>query len=145
VGHDRKRAWIDRHIITVVRPGHFLVQSVSALALDQGEVGSFALDVSQVRLPSDGRLIEVPLLAGLEFLLASRRARYHTTWRRRASGSPASRWPSGVIRLVLRASTRASSRCRRGPGGGPGGDRSGDSTPLLQAKAALESYRTRAF
>ncbi len=31
------RAWIDRDVIAVVRPGHFPVQSVSALTLDQGE------------------------------------------------------------------------------------------------------------
>ena len=151
------RAWIDRDVIAVVRPGHFPVQSVSALTLDQGEVGSSALDVSQVRLPADGRLIEVPLLAGVDPLLTlsrSRRAWISVTY----SGgvmpdaplydlAQACVWITSEL-LAERRNPSGAARIRQGKfelQARPWGDRSGDSTLLLQAKAALEPYRAQAL
>jgi hypothetical protein len=151
------RAWIDRDVIAVVRPGHFPVQSVSALTLDQGEVGSFALDVAQVRLPADGRLIEVPLLAGVDPLLTlsrSRRAWISVTY---SGGVPpdaplydlaqACIWITSEL-LAERRNPSGAARVRQGKfelQARPWGDRSGDSTLLLQAKAALEPYRAQAL
>lgn len=147
------RAWIDRDGITVVRPGHFPVQSVSALTLDQGECGTTALDVSQVRLPADGRLIEVPLLVGVDPLLAlsrSRRAWIALTY---TGGFSPGALPNDLRQACIWVTSELLAE-RRNPSGAallrqgkfelqarPWGDRSGDSTLLIQAKAALESYR----
>jgi hypothetical protein len=56
------RALLDRDAALTVRPGHFPVQSVASLAIELGQGQSLALDVSQVELPADGRLIEAPYL-----------------------------------------------------------------------------------
>ncbi len=151
------RAWIDRDVIAVVRPGHFPVQSVSALTLDQGEVGSFALDVAQVRLPADGRLIEVPLLAGVDPLLTlsrSRRAWIGVTYTGGVMPdaplydlAQACIWITSEL-LAKRRNPSGAARIRQGKfelQARPWGDRSGDSTLLLQAKAALEPYRAQAL
>ncbi len=151
------RAWIDRDVIAVVRPGHFPVQSVSALTLDQGEVGSSALDVAQARLPADGRLIEVPLLAGLDPLLTlsrSRRAWISVTYTGGVMPdaplydlAQACVWITSEL-LAERRNPSGAARVRQGKfelQARPWGDRSGDSTLLLQAKAALEPYRAQAL
>ncbi|HKW22924.1 MAG TPA: hypothetical protein VJO13_16175 [Ktedonobacterales bacterium] len=151
------RAWIDRDAIAVVRPGHFPVQSVSALTLDQGEAGAFALDIAQVRLPSDGRLIEAPLLAGIDPLLAlsrSHRAWISVTY---VGGITPGALPYDLAQacvwitselLAERRNPTGAARIRQGKfelQARPWGDRSGDSTLLLQAKAALEPYRAQAI
>lgn len=151
------RAWIDRDTVAVVRPGHFPVQSVSALTLDQGEVGATMLDVSRAHLPSDGRLIEVPLLADVDPLLAlsrSRRAWISVTY---TGGvipgalpydlAQACVWITSEL-LAERRNPTGAARLRQGKfelQARPWGDRSGDSTLLLQAKAALEPYRAHAL
>ncbi|HEX5156482.1 MAG TPA: hypothetical protein VFW17_04635 [Ktedonobacterales bacterium] len=156
-GMPGSRAWIDRDVIAVVRPGHFPVQSVSALTLDQGEAGAFALDVAQVRLPSDGRLIEVPLLSGIDPLLALSRSL--RTWisvsyvggvtlgAQPYDLAQACVWITSEL-LAERRNPSGAARIRQGRfelQARPWGDRSGDSTLLLQAKAALEPYRAQAL
>jgi hypothetical protein len=156
-GMPGSRAWIDRDVIAVVRPGHFPVQSVSALTLDQGEAGAFALDVAQVRLPSDGRLIEVPLLSGIDPLLALSRSL--RTWisvsyvggvtlgAQPYDLAQACVWITSEL-LAERRNPTGAARIRQGKfelQARPWGDRSGDSTLLLQAKAALEPYRAQAL
>jgi hypothetical protein len=151
------RAWIDRDVIAVVRPGHFPVQSISALTLDQGESGVFALNVAQVRLPSDGRLIEAPLLAGIDPLLAlSRSLRTWISVTYVGGVTPgalpydlaqACVWVTSEL-LAERRNPSGAARIRQGKfelQARPWGDRSGDSTLLLQAKAALEPYRAQAL
>ncbi|HEU5349826.1 MAG TPA: hypothetical protein VFU63_14545, partial [Ktedonobacterales bacterium] len=151
------RAWLDRDGVAVMRLGHFPVQSVSALTLDQGECGSFALDVAQVRLPSDGRLIEIPLRTGVDPLLAlsrSRRAWVSVTY---MGGVMPGALPYDLAQACIWMTSELLAE-RRNPSGAalirqgkfemqarPWGDRSGDTTLLLQAKAALEPYRARAL
>lgn len=151
------RAWIDRDVVAVVRPGHFPVQTVSALTLDQGDPGAFALDVAQVRLSSDGRLIEVPLLANVNSPLAlsrSRRAWISVTYSGGVTSSamPYDLWQACIWitseLLAERRNPSGAARIRQGKfemQARPWGDRSGDSTLLLQAKAALDPYRAHAL
>jgi hypothetical protein len=151
------RAWIDRDVLAIVRPGHFPVQAVSALTLDQGEAGAFALDVAQVRLPSDGRLIEAPLQAGIDPLLAlSRSLRTWISVTYVGGITPgvlsydlaqACIWVTSEL-LAERRNPSGAARIRQGKfelQARPWGDRSGDSTLLLRAKAALEPYRAQAL
>ena len=151
------RAWIDRDAVAVVRPGHFPVQSASALTLDQGEWGAMTLDVSQVRLPADGRLIEASLLAGIDPLLAlsrSRRAWLSVTYIGGVTPgalpydlAQACVWITSAL-LAERRNPTGAARVRQGKfelQARPWGDHSGDSTLLLQAKAALEPYRAHAL
>lgn len=151
------RALLDRDMVAVVRPGHFPVQSVSALTLDQGEYGTLTLDVAQARLPSDGRLIEVPLMAGGDPLLAlsrSRSAWLNVTYIGGVTPgalpydlAQACIWMTSEL-LAERRNPSGAARIRQGKfemQARPWGDRSGDSTLLLQAKAALEPYRAHAL
>jgi hypothetical protein len=151
------RALLDRNMVAVVRPGHFPVQSVSALTLDQGEYGTLTLDVAQARLPSDGRLIEVPLMAGGDPLLAlsrSRSAWLNVTYTGGVTPgalpydlAQACIWMTSEL-LAERRNPSGAARIRQGKfemQARPWGDRSGDSTLLLQAKAALEPYRAHAL
>jgi hypothetical protein len=151
------RAWIDRDTIAVVRPGHFPVQSVSALTLDQGECGSLALDVTQARLSGEGRLIEAPVVTGVDPLLAlsrSQRAWISVTY---IGGVTPGALPYDLAQACIWITSELLAQ-RRNPSGAarirqgkfelqarPWGDRSGDSTLLLQAKAALQPYRAQAF
>ena len=151
------RAWIDRDGIAVVRPGHFPVQSVSALTLDQGECGSLTLDAAQARLAGDGRLIEIPLLTGTDPLLAlsrSQRAWVSVTY---SGGVTPGALPYDLAQACIWITSELLAQ-RRNPSGAalirqgkfelqarPWGDHSGDSTLLLQAKAALAPYRIHAF
>jgi hypothetical protein len=150
------RAWIDRDTILVIRPGHFPVQSVSALTLDRAECGISTLDVTQARLPAAGRIIEVPLLAGIEPLLTlsrSRRAWISVTYTGGVTPgalpydlAQACVWVTSEL-LAERRNPSGAARIRQGQfemQARPWGDRSGDSTLLLQAKAALEPYRVHA-
>lgn len=151
------RAWIDRDTIAIVRPGHFPVQSVSALTLDQGEYGSLTLDAAQARLTGDGRLIEIPLLTGVDPLLAlsrSQRAWISVTYTGGVTPgalpydlAQACVWITSEL-LAQRRNPTGAARIRQGKfelQARPWGDRSGDSTLLLQAKAALAPYRAQAF
>ena len=151
------RAWIDRDTIAVVRPGHFPVQSLSALVLDQGECGTLALDVAQARLTGEGRLIEIPLLTGVDPLLAlsrSQRAWVSVTYTGGVTPgalpydlAQACVWITSEL-LAQRRNPTGAARIRQGKfelQARPWGDHSGDSTLLLQAKAALEPYRAQAF
>jgi hypothetical protein len=151
------RAWIDRDTIAVIRPGHFPVQSVGALTLDQGEWGMSALDVAQARLPADGRLIEVPLLVGGDPLLALSRSRHAWIEVTYVGGVTPGALPYDLAQACIWITSELLAE-RRNPTGAahirqgkfelqarPWGDRSGDSTLLLQAKAALEPYRVRAL
>jgi hypothetical protein len=56
------RAHLDRDGVLVVRPGHFPVQSVSALSVELGQGQTLAFDASQIELPSAGRVIALPYL-----------------------------------------------------------------------------------
>ncbi|HKT40519.1 MAG TPA: hypothetical protein VJR48_19260, partial [Ktedonobacterales bacterium] len=156
-GMPGSRAWIDRDVIAVVRPGHFPVQSVSSLTLDQGEVGAFALDVAQAQLPSDGRLIEVPLFAGIDPLLALSRSLRTWISVTYVGGITPGALPYDLTQACIWVTSELLAE-RRNPSGAarirqgkfelqarPWGDRSGDSTLLLQAKAALEPYRAQAL
>src|SRR5690242_7261701 len=64
-GMPSARAALDRDNVLLVRPGHFPVQSVAALAVESLPGQSFSLDVTQLELPTNGRLIEAPLFAAL--------------------------------------------------------------------------------
>jgi hypothetical protein len=158
------RAHLDRDQVLVVRPGHFPVQSVSALSLELGQGQSLAFDVTQMELPTAGRLVELPYLlqaspsVGQQMLLESRGlSRAHRQWAvltyvggLNAGAVPydlqqACVWvvsdflgyrqnPSGAAELRLGKKVVVA-RLR--------GDLSGDSILLLQAKAALEAYKER--
>ncbi|HEX6542148.1 MAG TPA: hypothetical protein VF040_10375 [Ktedonobacterales bacterium] len=151
------RAWIDRDGMAVVRPGHFPVQSVSALMLDQGESGTLTLDVSRVRLPSDGRLIEASPHSDSDPQVAlsrSRRAWISVTY---SGGVVPGEIPYDLMQacvwitselLAERRNPTGAARIRQGKfdlQARPWGDHSGDSTLLLQAKAALAPYRAQAL
>jgi hypothetical protein len=151
------RAWIDRDAILMMRPGHFPVQSVSTLTLDQSAWGTSILDVTQARLPAAGRIIEVPLLAGIEPLISlsrSRRAWISATYLGGVTPgalpydlAQACVWITSEL-LAERRNPSGAARIRQGKfemQARPWGDRSGDSTLLLQAKAALEPYRAHAL
>jgi hypothetical protein len=61
-GMPTSRAYIDRDNTIVVRPGHFPVQSITALTIEFGQSQSLALDVSAPELMTVGRVAEVPYL-----------------------------------------------------------------------------------
>lgn len=150
-------AWLDRDVVAVVRPGHFPVQSVGALTLDQGAYGILALDVVQARLPSGGRLIEIPLMAGGDPLLALSRSRGAWLSVTYTGGITPGALPYDLAQACIWITSELLAE-RRNPSGAarirqgkfemqarPWGDRSGDSTLLLQAKSALEPYRAHAL
>jgi hypothetical protein len=56
------RAYISRDNVITVRPGHFPVQSITALTIEFGQGQSLALDVSAPELMTVGRIVEVPYL-----------------------------------------------------------------------------------
>lgn len=158
------RAHIDRDGVLVVRPGHFPVQSVSALSVELGQGQSLAFDISQLELPTDGRLVELPYLIGAspsvgqQLLLETRglsRARRQWAVLTYIGGfnagavpfevQQACAWvvsdilgyrqnPAGAAELRL-GKKEVVTRLR--------GDLSGDSILLLQAKAVLEAYKER--
>jgi hypothetical protein len=158
------RAHLDRDQVLVVRPGHFPVQSVSALAIELGQGQSLTFDTTQIELPSTGRLVELPYLlqasptVGQQSLLESRglsRGRHQWATLTYLGGftagavpydlQQACAWvvsdllgyrqnPSGAAELRL-GKKEVVTRLR--------GDLSGDSILLLQAKTALEPYKER--
>ncbi|HEX8997107.1 MAG TPA: hypothetical protein VF812_13850 [Ktedonobacterales bacterium] len=54
------RAWQEPDGTLVVRPGRFPIQLVTALSVETSPGAALALDVTQIELPGDGRLIEYP-------------------------------------------------------------------------------------
>jgi hypothetical protein len=158
------RALFDRDGVLALRPGHFPVQSVSALSVESAPGQSLALDVTQIEVASSGRLIEasspvaVGGLPGQPYL-----------WENGGVSRSARQWVAvtylgglmvGAVPYDLRQA------CvwlvsdllgqRRNPTGAamvrmgrfelqarPRGDTSGESILMTQAKAALEPYRER--
>jgi hypothetical protein len=158
------RAHLDRDQVLVVRPGHFPVQSVSALSIELGQGQSLAFDVTQVELPSAGRLVELPYLlqaspnVGQQLLLESRGlSRTHRQWAviSYVGGLTAGTVPYDVQQacvwvvsdfLGYRQNPAGAAEVRLGKKEVVTrlrGDLSGDSILLLQAKAALEIYKER--
>lgn len=157
-------AWLDRDSVLVVRPGHFPVQTVMALALELGAGQTLSLDVSQVELPSGGRLIETPLLVANPPVLSQplllgaaglSRARRQWATVTYTGGLPAGAVPYDVRQACVWVASELLGQ-RRNPTGAAGvrlgkyelqqrprTDPTGDSLLLLQAKAALEPYRDR--
>ena len=61
-GMPSMRAYLDRDRVLAIMPGHFPVQSVSAVAVEFGQGQSLTLDAAQCELQSSGRLVELPYL-----------------------------------------------------------------------------------
>jgi hypothetical protein len=158
------RAHLDRDRVLVVRPGHFPVQSVAALSVEFGQGQSLAFDVSQAELPSAGRLVELPYLLGgspnpgQQALLASgglSRARRQWAVITYTGGFTPGATPFDVQQacawvvsdfLGYRQNPAGAAEVRLGKKAlvaRQRGDLIGDSILLLQAKAALESYKER--
>jgi hypothetical protein len=163
-GMPSARAHIDRDQVLVVRPGHFPVQSVTALSIELGQGQTLSFDVSQVELPSTARLVELPYLLGAspspgqQLLLESRglsRARRQWAVLTYTGGFTPGALPYDVqlaCALVVsdllggRQNPTGAAELRLGKKGlvaRQRGDLSGDSILLLHAKAALEAYKER--
>ena len=56
------RAYLDRDRVLAIMPGHFPVQSVSAVAIELGQGQSLTLDATQIELPTSARVVEFPYL-----------------------------------------------------------------------------------
>lgn len=155
------RAWLEPDGALVVRPGHFPIQSVTALSVETSPGAALALDVTQAELPTDGRLIELPstVLSGATVGAASPSpalARGRRAWVSLSyTGGPAT--PGAIPYDLRQACLWVVSDLlaqRRNPTGAaavrmgrfelqarPRTDPSGDSLLLLRAKAALQAYR----
>lgn len=161
-GMPSARAALDRDSVLLLRPGHFPIQSVAALAVESLPGQSLSLDVTQLELPSNGRLIEVPLFAALAAapgqplplsgfgLSRARRAWVTLTY---TGGIPAGAVPYDVQQACIWVASELLA-VRRNPSGAalvrqgkfelqarPRGDTTADSILMHQAKAALEPYR----
>ncbi len=158
------RAALDRDGVLVVRPGHWPVQSVSALAIDLGDGQTLTLDATQVELASGGRLIELPYLLstvpGPGQVLVLETAGLSRTRRQWATLTYTGGISIGAVPYdVQQACVWVTSELlaeRRNPTGAAvmrlgkyeiqarlRGDETGDSLLLMQAKAALAPYRER--
>ncbi|HKV83328.1 MAG TPA: hypothetical protein VJN88_02150 [Ktedonobacterales bacterium] len=163
-GLPSSRAAFDRDGVLALRPGHFPVQSVSALGVECAPGQSLSLDVTQIEIASSGRLIEAPSLAVSAGLPVQ-----PSLWEYGGVSRSARQWvavtyigglPVGAVPYDLRQA------CvwlvsdllgqRRNPSGAamvrmgrfelqarPRGDTTGESILMTQAKAALEAYRER--
>jgi len=154
------RAALDRDNVLLVRPGHFPVQSVAALAVESLPGQSLSLDVTQLELPTNGRLIEAPLSAALAAapgqplagsgLSRARRAWVTLTY---TGGIPVGAVPYDMQQACIWVASELLA-VRRNPSGAalvrqgkfelqarPRGDTTADSILIHQAKAALEPYR----
>lgn len=148
------RAWQEPDGTLVIRPGRFPIQTVSALSVETSPGVAFALDVTQIELPGDGRLIEVPAsaLSGASLGLA----RGSRAWASLSStAGPA--LPGATPYDLRQACVWVTSDLlgqRRNPTGAaavrmgrfelqarPRTDPTADSILLAQAKAALQAYR----
>jgi hypothetical protein len=155
------RAWLEPDGTLVVRVGHFPIQTVTALSVETAPGAALALDVTQIELASEGRLVEAPPSAlgaaqAGAINLAPGLTRGGRGWLSLSyTGGPAT---AGATPYDLRQA------CiwvvsdllgqRRNPTGAasvrmggfelqarPRTDPSGDSLLLIQAKAALQAYR----
>ena len=156
------RAALDRDGVLVIRPGHFPVQSLAAVAVELGQGQSISFDPTQAELPSAGRLIEIPYLLGgaltpgqvllLETSGLSRSRRQWATLTYTAGLTPGAVPYDVQLACVWITSEQLAER--RNPAGAASirqgkyqldarlrGDTSGDSILLLQAKHALAPYR----
>lgn len=61
-GMPSMRAYLDRDRVLAIMPGHFPVQSVSAVAVEFGQGQSLTLDASAAEVQTTGRLVELPYL-----------------------------------------------------------------------------------
>ena len=158
------RAALDRDGVLVIRPGHWPVQSVSAVAAELGDGQTLALDAAQAELASGGRLVEVPYLLSaapapgqvlvLETAGLSRSRRQWATLSY-TGGIPIGAVPYDVQQACVWVTSELLAE-RRNPTGAAAmrlgkyqiearlrGDETGDSLLLMQAKAALAPYRER--
>ena len=156
------RANLDRDGVLVVRPGHFPVQSVTALAIELGQGQTLSIDTTQLELPSGGRLIEAPYLLftapnpgqvlGCPGAGLSRVRRQWVTLTYTGGLTPGA-LPYDVRQACIWVASELLAE-RRNPTGAAAvrqgkfelqarlrGDVSPDSLLLAQAKAALEPYR----
>ncbi|WIG60009.1 MAG: hypothetical protein OJF49_002757 [Ktedonobacterales bacterium] len=156
------RANLDRDGVLVVRPGHFPVQSVTALAIDLGQGQTLSFDATQVQLASNGRVIELPYLLstapnpgqvlGCPGVGLSRVRRQWVTLTYTGGLTPGA-LPYDVRQACIWVASELLAE-RRNPTGAAAvrqgkfelqarlrGDASPDSLLLAQAKAALEPYR----
>ncbi len=155
------RAWLEPDGALVMRPGHFPIQSVTALSVETSPGAALALDTTQAELPTDGRLIELPstALSGATIgaaNLSPALARGGRAWLSLSyTGGPAT--PGAIPYDLRQACLWVVSDLlaqRRNPTGAaavrmgrfelqarPRTDPSGDSLLLIQAKAALQVYR----
>lgn len=157
-------AWLDRDAVLVLRPGHFPVQSVSVLALNDGIGGTLSLDVAQALIESGGRLIELAqpgslaaraggALTGLVLGISrSRRGWATVTY---SGGIPVGSVPRDIEQACVWMASELLAQ-RRNPTGAaevrlgkmgllqrPRTDPNGTSLLLLRAREALEPYRER--
>lgn len=158
------RAALDRDQVLAVRPGHFPVQSVSALAIEFGQGQNLAFDVTQIELPAAGRLVHLPYLLqaspspGQQLLLESRglsRSRRQWAVLTYVGGFNAGALPYDIQQacawvvsdlLAFRQNPTGAAEMRLGKKALVArlrGDLTGDSILLLRAKAALEPYKER--
>ncbi|HZC04213.1 MAG TPA: hypothetical protein VE338_01090 [Ktedonobacterales bacterium] len=153
------RAWLEPDGTLAVRPGHFPAQSITALSVETSPGAALALDVTQIELAGDGRLIELPIstLGGMRGVgVAPGLTRGGRGWLSLSyTGGPAS--PGATPYDLRQACVWVVSDLlgqRRNPTGAatvrmggfelqarPRTDPSGDSLLLIQAKAALQPYR----
>ena len=158
------RAALDRDGVLVIRPGHWPVQSVSALAIDLGDGQTLSLDATQVELASGGRLVELPYLLsaapgpGRVLVLATAglsRSRRQWATLTYTGGISIGAVPYDVQQACVWVTSELLAE-RRNPTGAAAmkmgkyeiqarlrGDETGDSLLLMQAKAALAPYRER--
>jgi hypothetical protein len=159
-GMPGSRAWLDRDHVLCLRPGHFPVQSVVALALEAAPGQALSLDVAQVELVASGRLIEMPLavdpLQNGQVIFAGEgvsRGRRRWVAATYTGGIAVGAVPYDVRQACIWVVSELLGQ-RRNPTGAalvrqgkfelqarPCGDRIGDSLLLVQAKAALGLYR----
>ncbi|HLZ23426.1 MAG TPA: hypothetical protein VKQ30_15035 [Ktedonobacterales bacterium] len=166
-GMPSARASLDRDGVLLLRPGHFPIQSVTALAVELGQGDSLTFDVTQIELPSGGRLIEIPylLLAGsptpgqqliLETFGLSRARRQWATVTYTGGVTPgavpydlqqAAVWVASDL-LAQRRNPSGAAVVRQGKfelQARLRGDATDDSILLNHAKEALEPFRVRAM
>ena len=160
------RAQIDRDNVIVVMPGHWPVQSVTALSVEFGQGQTLALDVSQVEQQVTGRLVEVPYLllggptVGQQLMLETRGlSRSQRQWAvlTYTGGITAGNVPWDIQQAAVYITSELLSQ-RINPTGAAEfdlgkakttqrqrGDLVGDSILLLRAHDLLEYYRAEAW
>ncbi len=159
-GMPGRRALLDVDGTLVMRPGHFPLQSVASLAVQAPSGETQNLDLSLAQVTGEGRLIEAPLVftgGGPFAVLPAALSRAGRQWVivTYTGGFAAGAVPYDVQQACVWVASELLAQ-RRNPSGAaftkqgkfelllrPRGDTSGDSILLLQAKAALESYRVR--